>query len=80
MPAGLRESDDSHFIAHFLAGAEETFAIVSVGSLCENLAVEIKKKEAECGALSFSLTLLSLTPYSLVLFLPPWVFGTLSAA
>lgn len=79
MPAGLRESDDSHFIAHFLAGAEETFAIVSVGSLCENLAVEIKKKRQNV-ALSHFHSLLSLTPYSLVLFLPPWVFGTLSAA
>lgn len=54
MPAGLRESDDSHFIAHFLAGAEETFAIVSVGSLCENLAVEIKKRGRMWRSLIFT--------------------------
>lgn len=61
MPAGLRESDDSHFIAHFLAGAEETFAIVSVGSLCENLAVEIKKKRQNV-ALSHFHSLFFLSP------------------
>lgn len=39
----------------------------------------LKKNATECATLSFSLTLLSLTPLLPVLFLPLWVFGTLSA-
>lgn len=83
--ARLWEWDDSTGISFyryhfFLANAGEAFAI-SI-TLCENLAVDIKKKTRQNVAhfLSFSPSLLSLTPYSLVLCLPLWAFGTLSAS